>query len=117
MSAAYLVPDLRVTVVTLDHPNAPRPLPIYAGFPEGGSYLVLGIIEHDPDGELWLILANPAGQIWRLSNRHVRIVRERQESAEDQAWREAAVKIGQRQAGVVRPEDWGELPGIKKVTV
>jgi hypothetical protein len=74
MGAAYIVPGLRVRIQTMDGPTAPRPLPTESGFLEGMTYPVLGIIEHDPDGELWFILPNDADKIYRISNRHLRYI-------------------------------------------
>lgn len=63
-----------VRICELEGKFAPQPKPLENGFSECGTYKVLGIIEHSPDGELWLILANDKNEIWRISNRHVRYI-------------------------------------------
>jgi len=93
MSAAYIIPGLYVRIHTLHGVNAPRPLPLESGFTEGNEYPVLGAIEHSPDAELWLIVANDSNMIYRLSNRHVRYVSpkerfERPSNIDPELWRQ-----------------------------
>lgn len=67
----------RVRVKQFDRPtNALTPLPLESGFREGVAYDVLGLIEHSPDGELWVVVANQDGEIWRFSQRHWRVATE-----------------------------------------
>lgn len=80
MSAAYFFSGLRVRIHALHGVNAPTPSPEFAGFSENAVYPVIGVIEHDPSGEMFLVLPNNKGEIWRLSNRHVRYVAEDSES-------------------------------------
>jgi hypothetical protein len=72
----YLQPGLRVRIQTFVGQQPLTPLPVLSGFTEGGIYLVIGAIEHSPDGELWLILANDRDELWRISNRHCRYVKD-----------------------------------------
>jgi hypothetical protein len=74
VSAAYILPGLRIRIHTLHGATAPRPLPCESGFTEGQEYPVLGAVEHDSGGELWLILPNNRLELWRISNRHCRYV-------------------------------------------
>jgi len=72
--ALYLQPNLHVTIKTFAGQQPLTPVPALSGFTEGQTYAVLGAIEHSPDGELWFMLANDRGEIWRISNRHCRYV-------------------------------------------
>lgn len=88
MSAIFLYPGLTVRIQTFTGINAPNPLPVYGKFEEGRCYRVLGAIEHSPDGELYFILANSEGEIYRISNRHCRYVStdERPANIDPQLW-------------------------------
>ena len=68
--------NVRVCIQQLNGQFAPRPLPLENGFETVVVYKVLGVIEHSVDGELWFILKNERHEIWRISNRHLRVVGE-----------------------------------------
>jgi hypothetical protein len=70
--SAFLFP-FHVRVEQLLSPVV-TPLPLESGFTYGKTYQVLGCVEHDPSGELYLILSNDRNEIWRISNRHLRVV-------------------------------------------
>lgn len=75
--SAFLYPGLRVRIEQMD--NGPRPLPIDSGFSFGGSgkvYPVLGLYTPSETAEAWFILANDRDEIWFISNRHLRVVRD-----------------------------------------
>lgn len=50
------------------------PTPEIAGLSEDKAYRVLGMsYDSEPDTEAFVIVVNDAGEIWFISNRHVRV--------------------------------------------
>jgi len=68
----FVQPGLFVTVVQLDDPRAPLPLPLASGFTTRTAYHVLGAFTPSETSEAYFILSNEAGEIWFISNRHLR---------------------------------------------
>lgn len=50
------------------------PTPEKAGLVGGGEYLVVDIInDTNPDSEMFLVVINDNGELWHVSNRHLRV--------------------------------------------
>jgi hypothetical protein len=69
----YLSDGVWVTVLQLEGPRAPRPLPLESGFEEGVQYKVLGVHSPSETSEAYFILCNDRDEVWFISNRHFRV--------------------------------------------
>jgi len=66
---------LFVKIHPFEGPRAPTPHPVRdGGFDVARAYKVLGMYNPSETGEAYLVLANPQGQIWFISNRHLRAI-------------------------------------------
>lgn len=72
--SAFLYPGLTVRIEQLEH--GPLPMPLASGFDAGKPYRVLGLYTPSETAEAWFILANDRDEIWFISNRHLRVVRD-----------------------------------------
>lgn len=66
-------PNLYVAIVPFAGPRSPLPHPVNDGrFDVSLIYKVLGIYNPSETSEAYFLLANPADELWYISNRHLR---------------------------------------------
>lgn len=71
-----------MTIQQLETELAPTPKPLKHGFSQDVAYLALGAFSLSESGEAYFILSNDQGEIWFISNRHLRTYRVIPESRE-----------------------------------
>ncbi len=74
--STYIRPGVKVTIHQMEGEFAPRPLPLENDFSSDKEYEVMGLHCPSETSEAYLILINDKDQMWFISNRHVRVVRE-----------------------------------------
>lgn len=72
--SAFLYPGLTVRIEEMS--GGPKPWPLHSGFQANRAYPVLGLHTPSKTSEAYFILANDRDEIWFISNRHLRVVRD-----------------------------------------